>query len=533
MVPLECVRRLLRRLNDPDELRTNPLASRYFADAERAAASLGLVERTIVARIRAAVVTAVEGLKAPQAGAQSRGVRQRAIVSRCDLRGEKHESVARELGISRREFYRERRRAFDRLGLALEREFSTPVEPARIRPSEFELRLQYASSLHLVGRFDPALKELEMLGAQDRPAHERTRPLCYGVEIACDAGSTTSAQHLLDAARQSLDAIGGEHAPALCRAQVMIASGILAWRTGDADGALRAFESAAQTLRAAGEPKDQTALEALAVSRLRSADVLSEIGKPDEALTALGEARWVSDRMPHQTPLLLGDLAAALGSAHAVMTGGLSLAIDELQDAFAIYQRHNAIRRAAKISVELSVVFMQREDYGESLHYGRTAIGIARSVCGRDEYAYMCLNLSYAEARGGHPERALSLIAQAREMVSESGFVTALCTLADAEARLAARQFVAAIRVARAARNSMTLLGAERYVGAALRIEAEAHEKLGEEREAIGAVQAAIDLLCRHGHPFSLMQAYRCSARLTNDHAHRAAAAELQATLQA
>lgn len=533
MVPLASVRRLLRRLNDPDELRTNTVVSRYFGDAERAAVSRGLFERTIVARIRAAVVTAVEGLKEPHAGAQSRSARQRAIVSRCDLRGEKHETVARALGISRREFYRERRRAFERLGSALEREFSMPIGPVRIRPSELELRLQYATSLHLVGRFDAALGELEMLGAQDRSPHERIRPLCYGVEIACDAGNTAPARLLLDAARAALDVIGGERAPALCRAQVAIANGILAWRTGDPDAALRAYESAARTLRTTAEPNDQSALETLAISRLRTADVLSEIGRPDEALTALGEARWVSDRMAHPGPLLRGDLAAALGSAHAVTTGGLSLAIDELQEAFAIYQRHNAIRRAAKISVELSVLFMQREDYGESLHHGRSALGIARSVCGRDEYAYMCLNLSYAEARSGHPERALSLIGEAREMVSESGFVTALCALADAEARLAAHQFVAAIRVSRAARNAMTVLGAERYVGAALRIEAEAHERLGEVREANAAIEAAIDLLRGHGHPFSLMQAYRCSARLTNNRAHREAAAELLATLQA
>jgi tetratricopeptide (TPR) repeat protein len=533
MVPIASVRRLLRRLNDPDELRANPLASRYFADAERVATSRGLFERTIIARVRAAVVSAVEGLKDPHAGAQSRGARQRAIITRCDLRGDKHETVAQELGISRREFYRERRRAFERLGAALERELSAPLEPIRIRPSELELRLQYASSLHLVGRFDAALAELEILGAQDRPGPERIRPLCYGVEIACDAGDTEAARHLLDEARTTLEGIGGVRAPALSRAHVAIASGILAWRTGDAQGALRAYDSAARTLRVIAEPNDQFALEALAMSRLRAADVFSEIGKPDEALTALGEARLVADRMPHQAPLLRGDLVAALGSAHAVVTGGLSLAIHELQEAFAIYQRHNAIRRAAKISVELSVLFMQREDYGESLHYGRTALGIARSVCGKDEYAYMCLNLSYAEARSGYAEHALALIAQAREMVSDRGFVAALCTLADAEARLAAQQFVAAIRVARAARNAMTLLGAERYVGAALRIEAEAHEKLGEEREAIAAIERAIDLLRRYGHPFSLMQAYRCSARLTNNRAHRDAAAELQTTLQA
>ena len=52
--------------------------------------------------------------------------RQRAIVTRCDLRGEKHAAVAADLGVSPREFYRERRRAFERLLANLD------VKPARI-----------------------------------------------------------------------------------------------------------------------------------------------------------------------------------------------------------------------------------------------------------------------------------------------------------------------------------------------------------------------------------------------------------------
>ena len=529
MVPLSETRRLLRRLGDVEELRTNPLAAPYFERAEHVAGSRVVFEQTIAARIRAAVISAIQALEGLSGDRRSHGARQRAIVYRCDVRGEKHETVARDLGISRREFYRERRRAFERLGLALEREFSTTVEVSRIRPTEFHLRLQYASSLHLVGRFDAALDELAVLSAESDDVPDRLRALCYGVEIACDAGEASRAGQLLESARELLRAVPCEPQYALCRASVALAGGILAWGTSNIDVASAAYDSAAAELRGT---KDQYALELLAATLLRKADVYAESGHPSESLSVLGEARIVCDRMPHDVPLLRGDLAAGLGNAHAVTSGGLSLAIDELQTAFAIYQRHHAIRRAAKTSVELSILFMQRENYDESLRYGRTALRVARAVCGADEFAYMCLNLSYAEARSGHPDRALSLTREARKLVSEGGFVAALCALAVAEARLAAGQYGAAIRGAASARKAMADLGAERYIGAAFRIEAESHEKLGDLLCANEAIRAAIELLRQYGHPFSLVQAYRCSARVSGNSEHGEAAAQLMSMLQ-
>jgi len=525
MVPIAALRRLLRRLDDPQELRTNPLAAPYVAGAQ-AAGPAAVVERTMSARIRAAVVAAIDALEPPHAAAGSHGARQRAILTRCDLRGEKHENVARDLGISRREFYRERRRAQERLALALQREFSAPVEPARIRPSEFELRMQYASSLRMVGHFEAALKELEL--AHDAPAEEAVRALCRSVEIACDAGDAKRATRALHSARLALAACGESH-PVL-EAAVALSDGMLCWHTGNMPDSLRAYERALQRLRSAS-PNDHGALEIAIAALLAKADVLSESGRADDALAALGEAALACDRLAHPSPLLRGDLAAAYGSAHALMRGGLSPAIDELQEAFSVYQRHHAIRRAAKASMELCVLFMQRENYEDALSYGRTALGVARSVCGSDEAAYMCLNLSYAEARSGNATAALALTKQARMLVTEGGFVAALCGLAEAEARLAARQCGAAIRTARAARAAMTRLGGERYVGAALRIEAEAQEQLGETAAARASISAAVEALERFGHAFSLVQAYRCSARLTSNRKHRQAAAELMTTL--
>jgi len=74
--------------------------------------------------------------------------------------------------------------------------------------------------------------------------------------------------------------------------------------------------------------------------------------------------------------------------------------------------------------------------------------------------------------------------------------------------------------------------GVDRYFGSALRIQAEALAATARQREAQKVIDTAVAVLERHGHPFSLLQAYRCSAKLTGNERHRRFAEELSATLQ-
>jgi hypothetical protein len=71
----------------------------------------------------------------------------------------------------------------------------------------------------------------------------------------------------------------------------------------------------------------------------------------------------------------------------------------------------------------------------------------------------------------------------------------------------------------------------ERYLGSALRIQAEALAATAHEREAQRVIDAAIAILERRGHPFSLLQAYQSSAKLTGNARHQRYADELCATL--
>src|ERR1700736_3391508 len=74
------IRHLVRHIADPSELRKNPLVAERFAGARPPMIAAALPE-----------------------GSGARG-----IVRPCDIGGPSHKAVVHELGISRRQFYRER-----------------------------------------------------------------------------------------------------------------------------------------------------------------------------------------------------------------------------------------------------------------------------------------------------------------------------------------------------------------------------------------------------------------------------------------
>ena len=120
------VRRLLRHLDDPRELRRSALVGHFFQASDertpRAAANAAAM-----ARVRALLGRALERIEPAPGNAAPRATRERrlhAIIAQCDVAGEKHETVARDLGLSLRQFYRERHHAFERLADALEAELA-------------------------------------------------------------------------------------------------------------------------------------------------------------------------------------------------------------------------------------------------------------------------------------------------------------------------------------------------------------------------------------------------------------------------
>jgi hypothetical protein len=110
------VKRLLRNLYHPVALRRDPLANaiRFFRRQSPAARPFDETDVRNVQRFVLWCVTMLDAEQHTLRGALQRR-RQRAIIEQYDVGGQLRDRVAADLGISLRQFYRERRVALQRL----------------------------------------------------------------------------------------------------------------------------------------------------------------------------------------------------------------------------------------------------------------------------------------------------------------------------------------------------------------------------------------------------------------------------------
>jgi Homeodomain-like domain-containing protein len=128
----------LRHLYSPLALRRCPVA-RLICEAQREPRhgdQLHAEDITVIQSVATACLQTIENEPRTMRGATQRN-RQCAILHRYEVKGEPRESVAADLGISRRQFYRERERAL-RLYAAV---LSDRIQADRSRPNSFSASL--------------------------------------------------------------------------------------------------------------------------------------------------------------------------------------------------------------------------------------------------------------------------------------------------------------------------------------------------------------------------------------------------------
>jgi hypothetical protein len=85
---------------------------------------------------------------------------------------------------------------------------------------------------------------------------------------------------------------------------------------------------------------------------------------------------------------------------------------------------------------------------------------------------------------------------------------------------LAERHYADALVAARNSAAGFSRIGQERYVGTALRFEAEALARMGQTRPAIEAARRSIEILAGRSAPVRLAEAYHLLGKLTGNAAH-------------
>ncbi len=283
------VRHLFRHINDAKALRCNPLVRSLCSHAEKRGSS------AVLSAVHARILLEARALCNDHAAASSevRAHRQYAIVAAL-CSGEAVPHTAGRLGLSRRQYYRERRIICMRVSRALIE--ATPGRPTRFEVSDL-LRLLLARADALLDQ-GFARRAVRLLGEARAGLPDGIARSAVQLRLAdalISLGHTSRAAGLLNKSREETHArqVSDPTIRWLYDHQLLI-DARLAIETGHNADAGRALESLARR-RIAERQTDEQALDAL----VECGNWYCQNGRFSQARNVLSRARDLHQRLPH------------------------------------------------------------------------------------------------------------------------------------------------------------------------------------------------------------------------------------------
>jgi|GEM_PF-4320060 len=509
---LAALREVLRHLDRPERLRENALVGWQFQGNTTPA--------NAAVRIRQAIERTLADLSE----------RQRDIVRHCDLEGEPHSRAIARLAISERHFYRERHTAAERLSAALAISLESPKHDVSEEQSLVALPLSFAESAQRVGDLRGGLQVLCDAEKGLLNSRERLRLQCRVAEFYGELGALGDAATHLEMARRIAEQLPPDDG--VSQALVSAAAAAVAWSVGNVEDAMRAATHAVEVLRRIltfGYRSYES--EALAMALL----VLSE-----------GDAwagRWTSAR---RGALKARDVLLACDSIRAVLIARTQLTAadvymldpEHIVDAAAEYRGLYRDAISCGLALEATMIGSRLALFHRFVAAPRLAareleriLPIARHLLSPEDRAQICLDLASAYTDCGKTSRARDLIAEARTHALPEGFSLELCDLLTSDICLQEHDYDAALRLSEQAKEAMQRLGRTGAAGSALRIQAEAHHRLGNNSLARNFISEAIADTESAGHLYVVAKVHLSAARITGKSVHRRRAKELFSTL--
>jgi|GEM_PF-5897364 len=477
--PYAATRHLLRNLNDARELRRNPLARTEFAGR-----TAGEALRAIAMRVDSAL---------HEVGS----ARHVAILLRVDTERHEAQSVAADLALSIRQFYRERRLAHAAFHIGY---LATARAPASVE-GDFPARLlSRATSLADSGETASAKAIFADVLASAPDA-----------ATACDAllrlATTEAWLHLFDAARTHLDEcsellVRGTFEPARYAALIDGATAARLTLVMFAQGPGAALRDAHDGLPAAATGDRTKLARALAALRVGEASLAGD------SLRALTRSTRETFAPELEVDLLTAraefanfafsnaSLGEELFGRAALLAGAHGLRGREL------YARH-------QLSVARWVHSRRPEDRRE---YRQLADAVDRSMPARLR-SILALVAADVEVAIGSPERALSA-ANAIASVSTNRYESVSARALAAAALLRMGRLDDAATEAALAREAARAEGHTRVLSLAQRICAQAYFIAGNRRAARTAIEESIECALRFSSPYVQAQAQAIRGRI-------------------
>jgi tetratricopeptide (TPR) repeat protein len=473
---------LLRQIGRPNRLRNDQIISRYTSSDEP-----HIKGETLAPSVEEFVRAVMSELPP----------RTRIALERTEFDAQPIPDVARAIGVSERQLYRDRALG---LGIIARRlssrtpEVQTTIDPASLS----DVRLSQASMLEQVGQMEAAIAVLsDMTTTGD--ARDRASANCALARLALEQGSTHEARLFANRAiSSSLDSDGD----ALAQCETDSILGEIAFRHGRSDAASQLLRRASSVLRSLlFGPQHDRATEALARSLIALSMSYNASGRFQEARRAVSEARNHLDEMSRPSYLLQLKARAQLATTCHFVSEDRAFAERELRACYDISVNSGFTSSALDIAVTLATFYRLRGAANLAIELMDSLVRVCKSMSVSRTKSFFYGSFATVLSASGKVDLADEMLALAQESaLPGQPDLEALLYLAATRIRLATGSPVEALETSSKAQVLFSELGRTGLIGVSLHLRSVALIALGRFRDALNTAHDAVDALSA-GHP--------------------------------
>jgi tetratricopeptide (TPR) repeat protein len=515
------VRHLFRHLDEPHQLRRNPLVKHLFHTVE--GRPTWQSDKNAMRRVRILISDVVRRHVGASTSQDADSYRQWTIAAKCLLEGQRSGLIAAQLGISQRKVYYERAKVYREIAIYLQaqrpgKRDQTPVIDVLC------FQFDRADAQAEAGDYAEAISSYNAILSANPGTQHCIESLCKRADVDADWGNfgqavegLNAAQHILNSCRNSI----AKMAFAAFEGHISLLRSKAAWGAGDISTAASALDRAQMLV----EPYQITGdrrLKELCLAILLERENRSELHGDLSAVTSsLRAALALASTIPDLSPKLDIDctIAAAmefLFCDRADYAQDAILNVRRLERALGIAKSSRLLSRIIEIELELNNPRLTLDRSGGVFREFEHIAAMARALKNPRVMDMMSTFLAKRILRGNQWQ-ALPAFLTNGSTLTEGSWDWIERKLVESDYFAKTGDFATARDAAERARRAAQAIGNSRLTAEAMRGLASAFLALGFKEEALEQIEAAISIVERGAGTMEWRLTYQLAGKITGD----------------
>jgi hypothetical protein len=519
-------RHLFRHLDDPAELRRNPIVAHYFEQ--------GTVLDALVA-VRRAVRQAAEHCERDDrnAGLHRQAHRNARLLDQLCTRGGSYRAAASALGLSVQQYYRRKQQLSLRVALVMSRS----SQRSRLAHDSTDLasaRLEIAEKRACLGEFSGAQRICADVAVHAPSALARIRALCLMASVERDRFNLVRSRSWLAQAGAVLEAGREEMAAGdalVAECQIKLWSARVAFDEPESAKGLQVIEDALGRASVEDPGGDALSRAVLVDLFVEGADQHEAIGDFERAktLAALGAERAVT--LPESFPQK-SHVARTMSRLQWVAPGvhgrpKVASRLANFHVALELARRSGSVENEVRSLLNLMSVHVVLGDSKTALLYSQHALRLSEDFGGRRLAAMTRLEMADALMGGPRWRLAGAILPTLADAFPDGSYNWLFCKAFEAIYLAKIGEPERSIVVATAAEQHARAANFTRICGGLQRVIASGANTVGQKMLAHEQIRASIETVYRGGSLLSLGHTYRVAAAITGERRYALLAREI------